>query len=469
LRSLRTRIALLVFAVAVGALLVVFLGVVPQLQSSLRREALDQLRREALRDAPAVARAIEDDAPVRRIDALVRDAADLAEARVTLLGVSLGDLGAGTYVRSDSTREVRIDLLRFDVGLAAARRGRVVVGTESGAQGLVGQVAVPLRYRDDTTGRDVVGSVLVFTRRLSGVEGQVAVIRRRFVVAGLGALLLAGLAGLLLARVLSGRVRGLEAAARRVAGGDFSARFPVGGDDELSQLGRTLEAMRRQLAELDEARSRFIATASHELRTPIFTLGGFLELLEEEDLPEADRRRFVVQVREQVARLERLARDLLDLSRLESGALSLRPERVDLRALVRTVAAEFGPALAAHGSTAELRLPAESLEVVCDADRVGQVLRILLDNAITHTPPGTDVVLLASRRDGVLRVGVGDFGPGITRAMLPHVFEPFVTSDDASGSGLGLAIAHELAERMDGRLAVESQPGRTTFTLELAA
>jgi signal transduction histidine kinase len=106
---------------------------------------------------------------------------------------------------------------------------------------------------------------------------------------------------------------------------------------------------------------------------------------------------------------------------------------------------------------------------MCDPERVAQVMRILIDNALTHTPAGTDMVVSAGRRNGRVRIGVGDFGPGVRRTMLPHIFEPFITSDDAQGSGLGLAIAHELVERMDGELVVESQPGRTTFTLELPA
>jgi signal transduction histidine kinase len=227
--------------------------------------------------------------------------------------------------------------------------------------------------------------------------------------------------------------------------------------------------MRRQLEELDSARKRFIAIASHELRTPLFSLGGFLELLEEEDLDEEDRRRFVAQLRQQVARMQKLATDLLDLSRLEAGSLELRPEPTDLGDVARLVAGEFAPALGAHESHLELRLPPQPVEAVCDPERVAQVLRILIDNAITHTPPGTDLVVSASRRDATARLGVGDFGPGIHRSMLPRIFEPFVTSDDAQGSGLGLAIASELAERMNGRLAVDSQRGRTTFTLELPA
>jgi signal transduction histidine kinase len=252
-----------------------------------------------------------------------------------------------------------------------------------------------------------------------------------------------------------------------VAQGDLDARFPIDSSDELGQLAHTLEDMRQQLAELDHARKRFIATASHELRTPLFSLGGFLELLEEEDLDEEDRRRFVAQLRQQVMRMQKLATDLLDLSRLEAGSLQLRRERTDLADLARVVADEFGPTLATHDSELELRLPATPLEVQCDPERVAQVMRILIDNAITHTPPGTDLVVSASQRGTMARLGVGDFGPGIQRAMLPRIFEPFVTTDDAQGSGLGLAIARELAERMHGRLAVDSHPGRTTFTLDL--
>jgi two-component system, OmpR family, sensor kinase len=104
---------------------------------------------------------------------------------------------------------------------------------------------------------------------------------------------------------------------------------------------------------------------------------------------------------------------------------------------------------------------------VCDPERVAQIMRILIDNALTHTPPGTDVVVSAAQRNGRARVAVTDFGTGIPRAARSRIFEPFFTSDDAQGSGLGLAIARELAERMRGELSADSRPGRTTFALEL--
>ena len=258
----------------------------------------------------------------------------------------------------------------------------------------------------------------------------------------------------------------MEGVARRVAAGDFSRRFELGSQDELAQLARALDDMQGQLAQLETARKRFIATASHELRTPIFSLGGFLELLEDEDLDPETRVRFTGQLREQVDRLGKLTTGLLDLSRLEAGSLELRPEPTDVSQLAEDVAAEFLPALAAHDSHLEVRVGDEPLEATCDPERVAQIIRILVDNALSHTPAGTDVVIAASRRDGHVRLAVTDFGTGIKRSAMDRIFEPFYTSDDAQGSGLGLAIAHELAERMRGELTVESMPGRTTFALE---
>jgi two-component system OmpR family sensor kinase len=114
-------------------------------------------------------------------------------------------------------------------------------------------------------------------------------------------------------------------------------------------------------------------------------------------------------------------------------------------------------------------LAARRIEAVCDPVRVAQIMRILLDNALTHTPAGTQIVVTAAREDGRVRLAVRDDGQGIDAHAVPRIFEPFYTADDAQGSGLGLAIASELAERMDGRLTVRSVSGETIFTLDLPA
>ena len=446
----------------------IYLGVTSGLSAGVRERKLDSLGMLARQYSSPIWQALNRSLDRKVLDARVRAAADASGTRVTLLGINRGTQGPQTYIASDSTAEHEITDLQFDVALEAVRSGKTASGTEAGASGRVAEAALPLKLTPPGAKRSGVYYVAVYSSPLED-NSTVAFVRRRVLVAGAIGLLGALLAGYLVARAFSRRVVRMEAAARRVAQGDFSARFESGARDELGQLARTLDAMQRQLAELETARRRFIATASHELRTPIFSLSGFLELLEDEELDEETRAAFLRQLRQQVDRLGKLATDLLDLSRLEAGSLELRPEQTDIGELAKGVAAEFTPALAAHESHLELRLAGGRVEALCDPERVAQIMRILLDNALSHTPAGTDVVVSASRRDGSVRLAVTDFGTGIKRGELERVFEPFYTSDDAQGSGLGLAIAHELAERMQGELSAESSPGRTTFALELPA
>jgi two-component system OmpR family sensor kinase len=462
MRSLRNRLAFLFFAITLAAIGVLYLYVVPQLQSRLRDEKLSQLTASARQTVPEIAATVGGDLPSAAVARIVRAASDAANARVTLLRIGrVGGLPAPQVITDSS--DPTVPELVLPTADSAARTGRLTAGSEVAAGGPVAEVAVPLRQR----GR--VAEVAVYSTPMADVERNVAVVRAQILVAGAISLALAVLAGWLIARALAQRVKRLEKAAEQVAAGDFSRPIPVDSDDELGQLAVAFNDMQRQLAQLDRARKQFIATASHELRTPLFSLGGFVELLEDEELDDDTRRRFLAQVRQQVERLAKLSVDLLDLSRLEAGSLELRPEPVDLAELARSVSSEFEPVLAQHDSHLEVRLPGRPVEAQCDPVRVAQIVRILIDNAVTHTTAGTNIVVSAARENGFACLSVRDHGRGIERAALSQIFEPFYTSDDAQGSGLGLAIASELAERMSGRLGVESRPGRTVFTLELPA
>jgi signal transduction histidine kinase len=236
----------------------------------------------------------------------------------------------------------------------------------------------------------------------------------------------------------------------------------------VGQLARAFERMRERLAGLERARREFIANASHELRTPLFSLGGFLELMENEELDERTQREFLETMREQIDRLTKLATDLLDLSRVDAGRLHVETEPVDLGALARALAEEFrGVAL-----NSEHRLEVvdrASPSVAADEERALQIGRILVENAVVHTPPGTTVRLSTGRRNGSALLTVEDDGPGIPASEVPHVFERFyrVPGSGASGSGLGLAIARELAGVMGGSVELHITPGRTIFALVL--
>jgi two-component system OmpR family sensor kinase len=310
--------------------------------------------------------------------------------------------------------------------------------------------------------------IYVYVVAIGGAGSGNAGVKEEIIAGGLIAAALALAAGIYYASVAATNVRRLQEAARKVADGNFETTIPVASVGQLAPLARTFNEMQRRLAELDIARKVFIANASHELRTPIFSLGGFVELLEEEDPSPAEREEFVRTMRRQIERLTKLTTDLLDLSQLDAGAMVMSAGSVDLGELAREAAREFGPRAEAHGSRLQLRTAQRPVIALADRDRVRQIIRILLDNALTHTPEGTEVSVTAnssSRRRAELIVS--DQGPGIPQRVQGRIFERFYTGDSSGGSGLGLAIASELAQRMDGRITISSSRRFTAFTLEL--
>jgi signal transduction histidine kinase len=288
------------------------------------------------------------------------------------------------------------------------------------------------------------------------------------VIAGLIALAAALVVGYAAAALFARRIRRLERAAHRIAAGDFSEPVVDRGGDELGQLAAAFDDMRQRLAQLEHARREFIANASHELRTPLFSLGGFLEIMNDEELDPATQAEFMATMREQVARLPKLATDLLDLSRLDAGRMTVEHEHVDLAALAEVLADEFRGVALSTGHELAVENGVES-RAVGDEERALQIGRILLENAMIHTPPGTAVRITATQQNGNALLTVEDEGPGIPAEHSGHVFERFYRLEGsvASGSGLGLAIARELAELMGGTLEVVTGTGRTSFVLRL--
>jgi len=485
LRSLRNRLALIFALIIVGAIGTIYLSVTPRLQASLTSQRVDQVLATSKQYTPDVGEALllpppkdrptkkngtrDDEKLIDNRDKAVRRIAERTGTEIIVMSKSpngpFGVIDTTPDGGATATDVQPVTVQALDTGRPASD----AIETANGRQAVAAQV---IRIDGkDLNGKTIAGNyVAVFVNPLADVQGNVALIRRQVLIAGGIALVIAILAGYLVARALAARVKRLERAARKVAAGDFSQPIKADSDDELGQLAAAFDDMQAQLARLDRARKQFIANASHELRTPIFSLGGFLELLADEELDEDTRRAFLEQIRGQVDRMRNLSVELLDLSRLEAGALELRPEPTDVGQLAREVAAEFTPAASQHASDVTLHLRREPIELDCDPERVAQVLRILLDNALRHTPPGTDVEVTASRANGHVRLEVSDGGLGIKRQNMPHIFEPFFTSNEqAQGAGLGLAIARELAERMHGRLTVRSGPGKTTFALVLPA
>jgi len=462
--GLRRKLALLFFAITAAAFAPIFAYVIPQLESNLEERELRDLRRTVGASSGALEEVMGRDIGAGDLDELVRRVADGAEAQVTLLGVQRSFSGGAPeqpsfYVISDSRSQSEV-VLDFGLARRAVRKRAIQLGVDRLGGDDLALGAQPLYYRGSPQW------VAVYSRSVEDVADAVALIRSRLLLAGALAVLVALGGGYLVARALALRAARLERAARRVAAGQFVDPLPVSSDDELGQLARAFNDMQAQLGRVDRARKDFVANASHELRTPVFSIGGFVELLQDEDLDEATRRDFLASMHEQVERLQRLAADLLDLSRLDSGSVQLEREAVDLTEVMENVAAEFRPAVSRHEARLDVRSPGGPAEANADRAAVARIVRILLDNALRHTPPGSHVTLIAQRHE-TATLTVTDNGPGMRAEDAAIAFDRFHTGDTGRGSGLGLAIAKELAEQMRGRLSLNSQPGRTDFTLEL--
>jgi signal transduction histidine kinase len=461
LNSLRNRLVLLIIGITAGAIGFVYLYVVPQLESSLTAEKLRRLERLANEQEPRLSRALQGDAPEAEVDDVVQSISQSTESRVTLLAVEGADGSeTPTFVISDSQDEPTAIQGSYDVAASALDRGDEVSGVETVAGQRVGATAVPISDGEDARWVAVLSSPLV------DVDDNVALIRRQILIAGGIALIAASLIGYWAAGAVSRRLRRLRSVAEQVADGEFDQPIPIDSADELGQLARSFNEMQRRLARLDSARKEFIANASHELRTPIFSLGGFVELLETENPSAKERKAFVSEMRAQVDRLQKLTADLLDLSKLDADAMELQREPVDLKQLASEVAAEFRPAAKSHRSALQVRGKGQAV-ALADLSRASQIIRILIDNALKHTPQGTKVTVTAVRGQAAAELIVRDEGRGIDSRALERVFDRFYTGDTAAGSGLGLSIASELATRMGGALEVVSRRGFTAFTLSL--
>jgi signal transduction histidine kinase len=455
LRSrLSVKLGLVLFAIVAGALGIVYLAVVPRLESRL----VDAKLRELEGAAPSIVRSVESANPFRYPTVASFFQSSL-NARVVIFDRLRSE---ALIVLADSSGIRPGTVARDPIALEAERTGRRASGRVTRADRELAEVAIPVTV---STGVHIV----LLSASLQDALANVRLVQRSLLLAGLVALGVSLLAGAVAAWRFSRRIRRLEEAAERIAGGDFAAPVVDSGTDEVGQLAQAFDAMRERLAQLDHARREFIANASHELRTPLFSLGGFLELLADEDMDEGVRREFLQEMRAQVERLTKLATDLLDLSRLDAGQLAVESTEVDLAAAARTLAEEFR--VVAEVTDHDLRVAAESAVVaVGDEQRVLQVGRALVENALRHTPPGTAVEIRVAERDGRALLAVRDEGPGVGPEAREHLFERFYRGDGerASGSGLGLAISTELAKRMNGEIVLRSEPGETVFTLLLA-
>jgi two-component system sensor histidine kinase BaeS len=357
----------------------------------------------------------------------------------------------------------------YRVGSGKPRRvrpavGRAVVaaiGTSGDAEGTVTIAGRPLLYVARTTPRGRV--VLIRSARLAFAEWRPFL--ASLVIAGLGGAVLAALLAFLLARRLLRPIDHLAAATRRVASGKTDVAVPVEGRDELAELGLSFNAMASELAAAREAQRSFLESVSHELKTPLTSIRGYAEALEEGAVSPEEGGRVVAA---EADRLERLVFDLLDLARLGRAGFAVEHRPIDLSAIGAAAvqrhlprAQDLGVTLTTAGGNGAWGLG--------DEGRLLQATSNLIENALRLTPAGGSVEVCTAPGT----IAVRDTGPGLAAEDLPRAFERFYLhdryrSDRAVGSGLGLAIVKELTAAMGGEVTATGRPGGgATFQIRI--
>ena len=259
--------------------------------------------------------------------------------------------------------------------------------------------------------------------------------------------------------------------------GDFSQRIPVQGKDEASQLGRSFNEMADQLKNLEVTRQSFVANVSHELRSPLTSMKGFLEAMMDGTIPPEEHDHYIDIVLSETRRMTAMVNDLLDLARIESGIITINYEVFDINELIRRTLITFEARISEKRMELDVRFANEQSFVYADSNQISQVLRNLIDNAIKYSPEGRTLLVSTYALRKEVYVTIRDTGVGIPAEDVPHIFDRFYKVEKAHtpspqvGSGLGLAIVKKIIEAHGQSITVKSARGKGTqftFTLEKA-
>jgi signal transduction histidine kinase len=292
------------------------------------------------------------------------------------------------------------------------------------------------------------------------------------------ALLLAGLVALLLALLFSYQIlkpiRALTEVANRMEKGDLSQRVKTRAKDEIGKLAHAFNTMADSLARSEQLRRNMVSDVAHELRTPLTNIRGYLEALQDRVVQPTQE--IIASLYEESLLLSRLVADLQELSLAEAGQLCLICRPLALEEIIVKAAHALQLQAESKQIAIHIDIPPGLPKIEADPERVGQMLRNLLSNALTHTPVGGEIFVNAWVDGDEVRVSVQDSGEGIAAEHLPNIFERFYRADASraratGGTGLGLAIVKQMVQAHGGRVGVESHPGQGacfTFTLPLA-
>lgn len=330
-------------------------------------------------------------------------------------------------------------------------------------------IGVPWTYSDGL----VVGAVLLHIPNDQLKVSVWSMLPITMIPAGVS-LVLGAILAFLVARSQTGPIREIEGAVRAFTRGDLSRRVSLNCGGELEQLGHSINRMAGELSDLEESRRSFVANVSHELRSPMTSMKGYVEAMLDGTITDADRPKYLQVVLSETNRLTDLVRDLLDLSRLESGKFPMNIAPFDANEMMRRILISFERRIDEKSIDVDIRFAADPCFAMGDVSRINQVVSNFVDNAVKFmTGEGSVLTLATEQQDRSVRFVVQDNGPGVSEEDQPHILERFYKADKAHtagmGTGLGLSICKNILQQHGSEIEMRSRPGETVFSFVLPA
>ncbi|GAC44144.1 sensor histidine kinase [Paenibacillus popilliae] len=370
------------------------------------------------------------------------------------------------YKLEDEEGPYRLDKARIQEVLAGIEDGRFF-SEETSIQGKTVLVGQMLRVAGE-------GEFILLTA--SNLFARDVRIWNELLWIGIGIVVSCGaFFAFLLSNHLSRRVKKLEAASRSIATGQFQIEIPVHSRDELGRLARALEQMAHDLGSLDRMRKEFVANVSHDMRSPLTSMNGYLEAVLDGMIPPERMAKYIRIVQEQNKRLIRLVNDLLDIAKIEAGQFQIVPITFNVTEKVRQVLARMDPQLCKHEVVFDQVDADHDLWVHADPDRIEQVVVNLVQNAIEYSRPGSRITVKISKANAKhVAVAISDQGIGMESEDIARIWERFYKTDKArtrkNGTGIGLSIVKAILDQHQALIEVYSVPQQGTtflFTLPL--
>lgn len=353
------------------------------------------------------------------------------------------------------------DLQQLKAGQITVRRGQSQYFKEA-----VIRVVTPVLHN-----KQFLGAVIIYSP-VTGVNEAFNNMKAIHIGAATIGLIVAIILGWTISRYISRPIQEVSQVAQEIAEGNFQSRVVVKSRDELGILGNSFNHMAQRLENYENMRREFVANVSHELRSPITSIQGFIEAIVDGKNPD-ETPKYLAIIQKETHRIARLVNELLVISRYDAEVEPFNMETFPVQNVIKRAINSLQPQASEKNFEIRTAIAQELPAGFGDEDKIEQVIHNLLENAIRYSPPSSGVLITANYQNSYIIVEVTDSGAGIPEAELPRIWERFYRLDkarsrDQGGTGLGLAIVKEIIRKHGGKIAVESEAGQgTTFSFTL--